>query len=168
MERKSDRVRTGIFVVHGREEAMKQAVARRLLDNVTNEDAMMLAEQPNCGRTIAEKLDGYVDANFVAVLLTPDDQVVSAGAGRQVPGPAECDTRTRNVPRQARPRPEAGSSRLLQETGGGGYRSEPAARSLTCSPGQPLAGAEPRRSKPAQPVPSGSFQKSPISFWLSS
>lgn len=73
----------GIFVVHGRDEALKLAVAR-LLDNATNENVIVLAEQPNRGRTIAEKLDDYANANFAVVLLTPDDRVVPAGGEEPV------------------------------------------------------------------------------------
>jgi predicted nucleotide-binding protein len=71
----------GIFVVHGHDEALKFEVAR-LLDNATEEEVTILAERPNRGRTIIEKLELYSHVKFAVVLLSPDDQVV-AGDGKE-------------------------------------------------------------------------------------
>jgi predicted nucleotide-binding protein len=60
-----------IFVVHGRDEAMKQAVARVLEKIELN--PIILHEQPNEGRTIIEKFTDYSDVSFAVVLLSPDD-----------------------------------------------------------------------------------------------
>jgi len=65
----------GIFIVHGHDEALKFEVAR-LLDNTTDEEVTILAERPNRGRTVMEKLEQYSHVKFAVVLLTPDDQVV--------------------------------------------------------------------------------------------
>jgi len=60
-----------IFVVHGRDEAMKQSVAR-MLEQVGLEP-IILHEKPSRGRTIIEKLTDYSDVGFAVVLLSPDD-----------------------------------------------------------------------------------------------
>ena len=65
----SDRV----FVVHGRDDGLKESVARLLdrLDLVP----VILHEQPNKGRTIIEKFEEECrDVGFAVVLLTPDDK----------------------------------------------------------------------------------------------
>jgi predicted nucleotide-binding protein len=71
------RAATGIFIVHGHDEALKFEVAR-LLENATEEAVTILAEQPNRGRTVVEKLEQYSQVKFAVVLLTPDDKVVSS------------------------------------------------------------------------------------------
>jgi predicted nucleotide-binding protein len=60
-----------IFVVHGRDEAAKQQVAR-LLERLQLEP-IILHEKPNKGRTIIEKIEQHADVAFAVVLLTPDD-----------------------------------------------------------------------------------------------
>jgi predicted nucleotide-binding protein len=62
----------GVFLVHGHNQGIREAVARFLekLDlNVT-----VLHEQPNSGRTIIEKFVDYSDVGFSVVLLTADDR----------------------------------------------------------------------------------------------
>jgi predicted nucleotide-binding protein len=61
-----------VFLVHGRDDGVKQTVARFLekLDLVP----IILHEQPNSGRTIIEKFEAYTDVAFAVVLLTPDDR----------------------------------------------------------------------------------------------
>ena len=61
-----------IFVVHGRDEATKHAVAR-FLEKVGLQP-IILHEQPNRGRTLIEKFEQNSDVGFAVVLLTPDDQ----------------------------------------------------------------------------------------------
>lgn len=60
-----------VFVVHGRNNELKEAVARYLaqLDLVP----IILHEQASAGRTIIEKFEANSDACFAVVLLTPDD-----------------------------------------------------------------------------------------------
>ena len=61
-----------IFLVHGRDEAVLQSVAR-FLEKLTL-DVVILHGQPNKGRTIIEKFVDYSDVGFAVVLLTPDDR----------------------------------------------------------------------------------------------
>ena len=64
-----------IFIVHGHDEAMKQAVARAL--EKIDLDPIILHDQPNQGRTIIEKFTDYSDVSFAIILLSPDDQAYS-------------------------------------------------------------------------------------------
>jgi predicted nucleotide-binding protein len=61
-----------VFVVHGRDNAAKDGVARFLEKLQLN--AIILHEQPNKGRTIIEKFVDSSDVGFAIVLLTPDDR----------------------------------------------------------------------------------------------
>lgn len=60
-----------VFIVHGRDEAAKAAVARFIAQ--LGLDPVILHEQPNASRTIIEKLEQHLDVDFAVVLLTPDD-----------------------------------------------------------------------------------------------
>lgn len=60
-----------VFVVHGRDDGMKQAVARTL--EKLGLTPVILHEQPDQGRTIIEKFVDYSDVSFAVVLLSPDD-----------------------------------------------------------------------------------------------
>ena len=61
-----------IFVVHGRNNEIKETVAR-FLEKI-GLTPIILHEQPNSGRTIIEKFEVYSsDISFAVVLLTPDD-----------------------------------------------------------------------------------------------
>ena len=61
-----------VFVVHGRDEAAKQTVAR-FLEGLELEP-VILQEQPSRGRTIIEKFEEYAETvGFAVVLGTPDD-----------------------------------------------------------------------------------------------
>lgn len=61
-----------IFVVHGHDNEMKEAVARTL--EKLNLKPIILHEQPNQNNTIFEKLTKYADVvSFAIVLLSPDD-----------------------------------------------------------------------------------------------
>ena len=60
-----------IFIVHGHDEAMKQAVARTL--EKIGLEPIILHEKPSEGRTIIEKFTNYSDVSFAVVLLSPDD-----------------------------------------------------------------------------------------------
>ena len=80
----SDRIdkRSGsdrVFVIHGHDEAARQAVAR-FLENLKLQP-IILHEQSNRGRTIIEKFEQHADVGFVVALLTPDD--VGAGKGEE-------------------------------------------------------------------------------------
>jgi predicted nucleotide-binding protein len=61
-----------IFVVHGHDEGASEGVAR-FLEKI-GLTAIILAEQPNRGRTVIEKFVDYArEVSFAVVLLTPDD-----------------------------------------------------------------------------------------------
>ena len=63
---------TRVFVVHGRDEAAKQTLARYL--EGLRLDPVILQEQPSEGRTIIEKFEDYAQTvGFAVVLGTPDD-----------------------------------------------------------------------------------------------
>jgi predicted nucleotide-binding protein len=76
-----------VFVVHGHDEEMKQAVARTLTQLGLN--PIILHEQPNQGKTIIEKFEKNADVKFAVVLLSPDDKAYPASAS----------------PKNAKPRP---------------------------------------------------------------
>ncbi len=61
-----------VFIVHGRDEGAREKVARFL--ERLGLDPVVLHEQPNEGRTIIEKFEGYAHVRFAVVLLTPDDR----------------------------------------------------------------------------------------------
>lgn len=67
-----------VFVVHGHDDAAKEAAARYL--EKLGLEAVILHERPSGGRTIMEKLEHYGDVDFAVVLLTPDDVGASAAA----------------------------------------------------------------------------------------
>jgi predicted nucleotide-binding protein len=60
-----------VFVVHGHDEAVREAVARFIsrLDLIP----IIVHEQARQGRTIVEKLEHHGDVGYTVVLLTPDD-----------------------------------------------------------------------------------------------
>ncbi len=62
---------TDVFIVHGRDEAPKQTVARFLERIGLN--AIILHEQSNRGRTVIEKFEDHAEVQFAIVILTPDD-----------------------------------------------------------------------------------------------
>ena len=76
-----------MFVVHGHDEAAKEAVARFLAK--LDLEPIVLHEQPNQGRTVIEKFERHADVDFAVVLLTPDD------AGYAVKAPNEAKPRAR-------------------------------------------------------------------------
>lgn len=61
-----------VFIVHGRDDGVKETVARFL--EKLGLKATILHEQPSEGQTIIEKLEKYANkAGFAIILLTPDD-----------------------------------------------------------------------------------------------
>jgi predicted nucleotide-binding protein len=71
-----------VFVVHGHDEAAREAVARFL--EKLELDAIILHERPTEGRTVFEKLEYYADVDFAVVLLTPDDVGAAKGDPAQL------------------------------------------------------------------------------------
>jgi predicted nucleotide-binding protein len=60
-----------VFIVHGRDETIKQTVARFL--EKLHLHPVILHEEPSQGRTVIEKFEGHADVDFAVVLFTPDD-----------------------------------------------------------------------------------------------
>jgi predicted nucleotide-binding protein len=63
---------THVFLVHGRDDGVKEATARFL--EKLGITAVILHEQANLGKTLIEKLEHYGNVPFAVVLLTPDDE----------------------------------------------------------------------------------------------
>lgn len=62
-----------VFVVHGRDEALKTLVCRTL-ERTGEHDVVVLHERPNSGRTIIEKFEQYASvADYAVILATGDD-----------------------------------------------------------------------------------------------
>jgi predicted nucleotide-binding protein len=61
-----------VFLVHGRNEGIKEKVARFL--EKLKLRVVILHEQPNAGKTIIEKLVDHSNVGFAVILLTADDQ----------------------------------------------------------------------------------------------
>ena len=61
-----------VFVVHGRDEGARDAVARFVAK--LHLDPVILSEMPNVGRTIIEKFEAHADVGYAIVLLTSDDR----------------------------------------------------------------------------------------------
>ncbi len=61
-----------IFIVHGHNSHIKEAVARTL--QLLGLEPIILHEQANAGRTIIEKFETYSNVGFAIVLLTDDDE----------------------------------------------------------------------------------------------
>lgn len=73
---------TKVFVVHGHDEAAREAVAR-FIEQIGFE-AIILHERPNKGRTIITKFqEEAADVGFAVVLMTPDDIVGDRPRARQ-------------------------------------------------------------------------------------
>lgn len=60
-----------VFIVHGRNNEIKETVARFL--EKLGLKPIILHEQPNGGKTIIEKFEEYSDVGFAIILMTPDD-----------------------------------------------------------------------------------------------
>ena len=60
-----------VFVIHGRDDGVKQTVARFL--ETLDLEPVILHEQANLGRTIIEKFEDHAHVGFAVALLTPDD-----------------------------------------------------------------------------------------------
>jgi predicted nucleotide-binding protein len=60
-----------IFVVHGHNDLVKDAVAAFL--RTLDLDPIILHQQPSMGKTIIEKIEHYSEVGFAVILLTQDD-----------------------------------------------------------------------------------------------
>lgn len=61
-----------VFIVHGHDEILKQAVAR--IVEKQGIEAIILSEKANQGRTIIEKIEEYSDVGAAICLFTNDDE----------------------------------------------------------------------------------------------
>lgn len=76
--------RPQVFVVHGHDKAVREAVARTI--ERVGLEAVLLREKPNQGRTLLEKLiDHAVPAKYAVVILTGDDLGGAKAATQQSP-----------------------------------------------------------------------------------
>lgn len=67
------KVQQSVFIVHGKNDSMKQSVARLLETQDLN--PIILHEQPNLGNTIIEKFEKHSDVSAAIVLLSADDEL---------------------------------------------------------------------------------------------
>jgi len=72
-----------VFIVHGHDDAMKQAVARVI--EKLGLDGIILHEKPNQGMTIIEKFTEYSNVSFSIVLLSPDDTCIRSDKSTDKP-----------------------------------------------------------------------------------
>lgn len=62
---------TRVFLVHGHDHNRREAVARFV--EKLGFEAVILADQPDQGRTIIEKFEAHTDVEYAIVVMTPDD-----------------------------------------------------------------------------------------------
>ncbi len=74
---------TKVFIVHGHDETVREAVASYIL--AIGLEPVILHKQPNKGMTIPEKLAAYSNVGFAVVLLTADDVGRAATDGENKP-----------------------------------------------------------------------------------
>lgn len=74
---------TKIFIVHGHDSALKQAVARVI--EKQGIEAVILSEQANRGRTIIEKFEANSDVGGAICLFTADDMGKAKDASEESP-----------------------------------------------------------------------------------
>lgn len=75
----------GIFIVHGRDVAAKEKVARFLERAVIAHEVIVLHEQPNRGMSVIEKLEYYSNVAYAVILLTADDEGRLKGSDQLFP-----------------------------------------------------------------------------------
>jgi predicted nucleotide-binding protein len=61
-----------VFIVHGRDDGKKEAVARFL--TTLELEPIILHEQPSQGRTLIEKFEAHANVSFAVIILTGDDK----------------------------------------------------------------------------------------------
>jgi predicted nucleotide-binding protein len=72
----STAARRSVFIVHGRDQGTREAVAR-FIERI-GLDPVILHERPSQGRTLIEKFEANSEVAFAVVLLTADDQCHNA------------------------------------------------------------------------------------------
>jgi predicted nucleotide-binding protein len=73
--------RKRVHIIHGKDEAMKQAVAKTL--EKLGFEPVILHEQPSQGRNLLGEFSEYSDVTFAVVLLSPDDTSAPAPKASQ-------------------------------------------------------------------------------------
>jgi predicted nucleotide-binding protein len=73
--------KTRVFIVHGHDTNRREAVAR-FVERLGFE-AVILADQPDQGRTIIEKFEAHTDVDYAIVVMTPDDMGGAKGGRAQ-------------------------------------------------------------------------------------
>jgi predicted nucleotide-binding protein len=71
VEPTAEKATARIFIVHGHDISRREAVARFV--EKLGFHAVVLADEPDQGRTIIEKFEDHSGVNFAIVLMTPDD-----------------------------------------------------------------------------------------------
>ena len=72
------------FIVHGHDSAALNDLKNYLQNTLKWQEPIVLREQPSGGKTLIEKFESYArKVDCVFVLLTPDDQIVSAEINEQ-------------------------------------------------------------------------------------
>ena len=69
-----------VFIVHGHDDNMKLAVSHFVM--AIGLEPIILADQPNAGRTVIEKFEKNADVGYAIVLLSPDDFSPGGSQGR--------------------------------------------------------------------------------------
>ncbi len=69
--------RSRVFIVHGHDRGRRNDV--ELFLRKAGLEPVVLADQPNGGRTLIEKFEDYSDVDFAVVLMTPDDEGAKKG-----------------------------------------------------------------------------------------
>ena len=83
-----------IFIVHGRDDAAKTAVAHVI--ERAGLKAVILHEQPNAGKTIIEKFEKHAGAaGFAVIIATPDD--IGGSNEKELSPPCSSKCHRRNV-----------------------------------------------------------------------
>ncbi len=84
-QREAAEERGRVFIVHGHDGERKHELAR-LVQALTGTVPVILHEQPNGGRTLLEKLEGYAaSVGFAVALLTADDVGRAKNAKEDLP-----------------------------------------------------------------------------------
>ena len=72
------------FIVHGHDSKMLLELKNYIQNTLKWQEPIVLREQPNSGKTLIEKFEDFTRrVDFVFVLLTPEDKVVSSGSNEE-------------------------------------------------------------------------------------
>jgi predicted nucleotide-binding protein len=78
-------IKPRLFIVHGQNEGAKLSLKNYLQNTLKLPEPIVLHEQLNLGRTVAEKLEHFVNQSDGAiVVLTPDDHWIDSGTNEEL------------------------------------------------------------------------------------